>query len=116
MRRGVKIKVGKRLFASLLVLFVSTSLFLSSCGVSKQSLIDNACKQVERAWAYRDYYTPKYQKLKKEHWTAASKYFRELSAQDSGFAAYASLSNQALNNKIRDYEEFYLLIDYCGAK
>ena len=103
---------SKIIFAALSV----SVLLLSSCASSKESLIDNACQEVERAWAYRDYYTPKYQTLKLKHWRSASEYFRELSAKDSGFARYASLSNQALNNKIRDYEEFYQLLDFCGVK
>jgi hypothetical protein len=103
-------------FMTLVITLWFAILLLSSCSNSKQSLIDNACQEVERAWAYRDYYTPKYQTLKLKHWKSASEYFRELSAKDSGFARYASLSNQALNSKIRDYEEFYQLLDFCGVK
>lgn len=89
---------------------------ITSCGNNKQELINQACAEVDSAWGIRDFYTPKYQALKVQHWTSAANIFREISAQDSGFAKYASRANEAANNKVTNYTEFYEMINFCGLK
>jgi hypothetical protein len=49
-----------------------------------------------------------------QHWTSAANIFREISSQDSGFAKYAARANEAANNSVTNYTEFYEMINFCG--
>jgi outer membrane protein assembly factor BamD (BamD/ComL family) len=87
---------------------------ITSCGNNKQELIKQACAEVDSAWGIRNFYTPKYQALRMQHWTSAANIFREISSQDSGFAKYAARANEAANNSVTNYTEFYEMINFCG--
>lgn len=83
---------------------------ITSCGNNKEALIGKACAQLKAAWDNQGL------DRRFEHYAAASDAFRELSAIDSGFAKYASRANEAANDAVTNYTEFYEMINFCGLK
>lgn len=81
---------------------------ITSCGNDKEPLIEKACAELKAGWDNQGF------DRRFQYYANAANTFRELAAIDSGFAKYASRANEAANDSITNYTEFYEMINFCG--